>query len=133
MKSSLNEIYNNAFNLYNQQNYKEAILLYQEILSQNSSYEIGMPYWHLGNCYHELKRYDKAEECYNYALEIWPENSLYLGNLLDTLITKKEDKKAVDVYERYYKSIQREFGNNSPMEREVSKSKALFIKNSIHT
>ncbi len=61
------ELFLEANNLYDQGNYTSALALFQEFLEKNPSlYPVRL---NIGNCYREMKEYDKAITEYNSVLE----------------------------------------------------------------
>ena len=76
---NLNEIFITANQAYRSQEYKRAIELYQQILSQG--YESAEIYYNLGNCYYRLDQIGQAILYYEKALRLDPNDEDIKYNL----------------------------------------------------
>ncbi len=72
-------IFDNANSLYNNENYNDAILEYQRILS--SGEHSAAVYFNLGNAYYKLNQIGQSIYYYEKALQLEPENDDVLTNL----------------------------------------------------
>lgn len=52
----------------------DAIVLWEELVNNNSQWEVGYPYFYLSDCYLALGDFDKALGAIETALAIWPDN-----------------------------------------------------------
>lgn len=76
---SINELSQKAEKLYEQKNYKDAILVYESILNQNNS--SAFLYYNLGNCYFKTDQIGKAIYNYELAAKINPKDQDVKVNL----------------------------------------------------
>ena len=76
---SANELSVKGEKLYEQKNYKEAILVYESILNQNNS--SAFLYYNLGNCYFKTDQIGKAIYNYELASKLNPKNADIKVNL----------------------------------------------------
>lgn len=92
--------------LYNLGKYKDALKIYNEILSENPDYDGLMV--DVGDCYYAMGDMDKAIEYYGKAEDINPDN-IYannkLGEIYRNIYNENKNKKSYDLSVKYIKRV----------------------------
>jgi tetratricopeptide (TPR) repeat protein len=92
------EYYDKAIHETEKENYKQAILYYEQALKEDPEFVFAWD--NLGLNYRRLNNYDKAIECYEQSLKIDPKGQMPLQNIAVAYQYKKEFPKAIDAYKR---------------------------------
>lgn len=98
MAHHLVELEQEALNLMNGGNYKEAIKLYEKIIDENPNWEFGVCFYDMAHCFEELGELEEAKKNYLKAIEYDDEDSIRLGGYASFLYLHGEPKQALDAY-----------------------------------
>lgn len=82
----------------------KAIEVLQTALEKSTIETEKAPYLKLANCYEILENYQEAEKCYLAVLEHNREDCQALDELADLFIRKKQYEKAIEIYQRLWKT-----------------------------
>jgi tetratricopeptide (TPR) repeat protein len=106
----LDEIERKALNARNEGKLKEALIFFQQIVSNNPNYEFGMCFYHIANCLEDLGDIEQARENYIKAIEFDEQDETRWGGYASFLYLYGTPKEAFDAYlhlfrlEKYYQS-----------------------------
>jgi membrane protease YdiL (CAAX protease family) len=123
-KQESHEFLEMADSLYNQENYKDALIYYKKALNYiRNDQEIDQAelFLKMGNLYSEMTEYDTAEQYYKNSLNIFSRKKEYAGKGycltgLGIIHEKHEDH---DEARRYYDRAVKSFHKNKDVEREA--------------
>lgn len=98
---SADNMFDEAYELMNQEKYLDAIELYEKALEIN---ENNASAWiNLGLCYRHINDFDKAIQHYNKALQIDPEYALAYNNMGWVYHLRGDEEKAAECYKKALK------------------------------
>jgi len=87
-----------ALEAMNRKDYRHAIALYKEIISQNPGWEHGQAFYDLAGCYEDIGNLEKAKENYLRALEIQPNYHIFVGGYAGFLDQYGDPREAFELY-----------------------------------
>lgn len=73
------ELEKRGMSLFREQNFEEAIMVFDELARKFPNYEYGVAFFHLACCFEEIMELEKAKENYLVAIKYFPDELHRLG------------------------------------------------------
>lgn len=108
---NLEEMDNEGLRLMKSERYREAIDIYQKIITENPEYEWGACFFYIADCYRYLGEFIKAKEYYLKSIQYDDTDEIRVGNYASFLYLHGDDPKEAFKWCLYLLYLQKRTNN----------------------